>query len=51
LRGWVVREGVGTEGRNDPSSIVCTYEYLKTKGLVEWCKGSEFKLQYYKKTQ
>jgi hypothetical protein len=22
---WVVREGVGAEGRNDPS-IVCTYE-------------------------
>jgi hypothetical protein len=23
--GWVVREGVGAGGRNDPS-IVCTYE-------------------------
>jgi hypothetical protein len=23
--GWVVREGVGTGGRNDPS-LVCTYE-------------------------
>jgi hypothetical protein len=22
---WVVREGVGAEGRNDPS-LVCTYE-------------------------
>jgi hypothetical protein len=25
---WVVRERVGTGGRNDPS-IVCTYEQLK----------------------
>jgi hypothetical protein len=25
LRGWVVREGVGAGGRNDPS-LVCTYE-------------------------
>jgi hypothetical protein len=43
---WVVREGVGAGGRNDPS-ILCTYEtikkYLKKKtlhrkGLVEWLK-------------
>jgi hypothetical protein len=30
---WVVREGVGAGGRNDPS-IVCIYEYnLKKKEI------------------
>jgi hypothetical protein len=28
---WVVREGVGAWGRNDPS-IVYTYEIIKEKG-------------------
>jgi hypothetical protein len=28
--GWVVRDGVGAGGRNDPS-IVCTYETIKKK--------------------
>jgi hypothetical protein len=27
---WVVREGVGAGGRNDPS-LVCTYELKKKK--------------------
>jgi hypothetical protein len=32
---WVVREGVGAGGRNDPS-IVCTYELKKKKPVWWW---------------
>jgi hypothetical protein len=31
--GWVVREGVGRGGRNDPN-IVCTYELKKKMGSL-----------------
>jgi hypothetical protein len=29
---WVVREGVGAWGRNDPT-LVCTYKYMNNKTI------------------